>query len=79
MVVHATKCIFLGYGTNGDFRYGLWDLENWKLIQSSGVVFNEDSILSERKQQKTVGKKVSFEDNSTVIEGPTHWVESEIQ
>ena len=29
---HATKCIFLGYGTDGDFGYRLWDPENRKLI-----------------------------------------------
>ena len=29
---HATKCIFLGYGTYGKFSYRLWDLENRKLI-----------------------------------------------
>ena len=31
---HATKCIFLGYETNGDFGYRLWDQENRKLIRS---------------------------------------------
>ena len=56
---HATKCIFLGYGTDGEFGYRLWDPENRKLIRSSDVVFNEDSIVS-RNQQKIVGKKVSF-------------------
>ena len=29
---HATKCIFLGYGTDGEFGYRLWDPENRKLI-----------------------------------------------
>ena len=43
---HATKCIFLSYGTDGDFCYRLWDLENRKLIRSSDIVFNEDSIFS---------------------------------
>ena len=47
---HATKCIFLGYGTDGDFGYRLWDPENRKLIRSSDVVFNEDSIFSQRNQ-----------------------------
>ena len=74
---HATKCIFLGYGTDGDFGYRLWDPENRKLIRSSDVVFNEDSIFSQRNQQKTVGKKVSFKDDSTVVEGPTQRAESE--
>ena len=42
---HAMKCIFLGYGTDGDFNYRLWDPENPKLFRSSDV-FSEDSILS---------------------------------
>ena len=68
---HAMKCIFLGYGTNGEFSYKLWEPENWKLGQSSDVVFNEDSILSQN-QQKIVGKKVSFKIEIDVIEGPAH-------
>ena len=52
LVPHLTKCIFLGYGTNGEFGYRLWDPENQKLIRSSDAVFNEDSILSNRSQQK---------------------------
>ena len=43
---HATKCIFLDYGTIGDFGYHLWDSENLKVIHTSDVVFNEDSIFS---------------------------------
>ena len=57
---HATKYIFLSYGTDGDFSYRLWDPENRKLIRSSDIIFNEESILS-RNQQKIVRKKVSFE------------------
>ena len=76
---HATKCIFLGYGTDGDFGYRLWDPENRKLIRSSDVVFNEDSIFSQRNQQKTIGKKVSFEDESIDVEGPTHRANTESQ
>ena len=50
LVSHATKCIFLSYGTDGEFGYRRWDPENRKLIRSSDVVFNEDSILFERNQ-----------------------------
>ena len=74
---HATKCIFLSYGTDGEFSYKLLDMENQKLIQSSDVVFNEDSIFS-RNQQKIVGKKVTFEIDTNVVEGPTHMTELEI-
>ena len=41
---HLRKCIFLKYGTNGNFGYKLWELENYKMIRNSDVVFNEDSI-----------------------------------
>ena len=68
---HATKCIFLDYGTDGEFRYRLWDPENQRLIRSSDVVFNEDSILSQN-QQKIVGKRVSFEIAKDIVEGSTH-------
>ena len=57
---HATKCLFLGYGSDVEFGYRLWDPENRKLIRSSDIIFNEESILS-RNQQKIVRKKVSFE------------------
>ena len=77
LVPHS--CIFLNCGTDGEFGYKLWDPENWKLIWSSDVVFNEDSIFSQQNQQKTVGKKVSFKDDRTVIEGPTHRAETEIR
>mgnify|MGYP006889264855 CR=1 FL=1 len=30
LIPHATKCIFLSYGTDGEFGYKLWDLENPK-------------------------------------------------
>ena len=63
--------IFLGYGTDGEFGCRLWDRENQKLIWSSDVVFNKDSILP-RNHQKVVGKKLSFEIDIDVVEGPTH-------
>ena len=68
---HAKKCIFLSYGTNGEFGYMVWDPKKRRLIRSSDVVYNEDSILS-WNQQKIVGKKVSFEIDIDVVEGPTH-------
>ena len=71
---HATKCIFLSYGADGEFGYRLWDPENRKLIRSSDVVFNEDSILS-RNQQKIVGKRVSFEIAKDNVEVLTHHTE----
>ena len=79
LALHAPKCIFLGYGTNGDFSYRQCDPENRKLIRSKDAVFNEDFIFSYWNQQKIVGKKVSFEDDRAIVEGLTHQVESEIQ
>ena len=71
---HATKCIFLGYGTNEEFDYRLWDPENQKLIRSNDVLFNEDSILS-WNQQKIMGKNVYFKIATDDVEEPTHRTE----
>ena len=49
------------------------------MIWSSDVVFNEDSIFSQRNQQKTVGKKVSFEDDNVIVERSTHRAKLESQ
>ena len=43
---HAMKCIFLDYGTDGEFGYRLWDPENRRLIRSNNVVFNGNSLFS---------------------------------
>ena len=68
------KCIFLGYKTDGEFGYKLWNAENRRLIRSSDVVYNENSILS-RNQQKILGKRVSFEIAKDIVEGPTYHTE----
>ena len=68
---NATKCIFLGYETDGEFSYRLWDVENRKLIRSSDIVFNEDCILSQNPH-KIVGKKDSFKTATDGVEAPTH-------
>ena len=57
----------------------LWDPENQILIWNSDVVFNQDSILFERNQQKIVGKKASLEIDRDVVERPTHRTESAIR
>ena len=71
---NATKCIFFGYGIDGEFSYRLWDPENRKLIRSSDVLFNEDSILS-WNQQKIMGKNVYFKIATDDVEEPTHRTE----
>ena len=40
----SRKCIFLGYGSDGEFRYRLWDPEHRQIIRSSDVVFNESAM-----------------------------------
>ena len=52
------------------------DPKNRKLIRNIDVVFNEDSILSERNQPKSVDKRVSLDTDNLVVEGPTHRAES---
>ena len=37
------------------------------------MVFNEDSILTNSTQPKKVCKKVSFDLDKLVVEGPTNW------
>ena len=56
----ATKCIFLGYGTDGQFRYCLWEPKLQRLVRSSDAVFNEDNICRAKVQPKS-GKPVSFD------------------
>ena len=44
--LYAMKCIFLGYGTDGEFGYRLWEPDNRRLIRRSDIAVNEDSIIS---------------------------------
>ena len=67
IIPHSTKCIFLDYGIDGDFRYRMWDTENWKLIRTSDVVFNEGSIISGPTKSWT-DKRVSFDYSPTEFE-----------
>lgn len=41
--VKSSKCIMLGYATNGSYR--LWDVNANKLVIGRNVVFNENSVL----------------------------------
>lgn len=51
----SQKCIFVGYGLDGQFGYCLWDLESQTVIRSSDVVFNET------KMHKQPVKEVEFQ------------------
>ena len=56
----STKCIFLGYGTDGKYGFRLWDPENQRLVWSSDVVFNENTICTDNVGLKS-GKRVHFD------------------
>ena len=40
----SQKCIFIGYGTEGEMGYRLWNPESHKVIRSSHVIFNESKM-----------------------------------
>ena len=60
MATRSTKCIFLGYGTDGQFGYCLWEPDHQWLLQSSDVVFNEDTISTDNVWPKS-RKWVNFD------------------
>lgn len=43
----SRKCIFIGYGSDGQFGYHLWDPKDIYVICSSDVVFNETKMHSQ--------------------------------
>ena len=40
----SRKCVFLGYGLEGEIGYRLWDPEHRQIVRSSDVVFNESAM-----------------------------------
>ena len=55
----SRKCIFVGYGLDGQFGYRLWDPESRSILCSNDVVFNETKM--HRKPVKEVEyHKVTF-------------------
>jgi hypothetical protein len=52
----SKKCIFIGYNVN-DFGYRLWDYENYKIIRSRYVIFNEKVMYKDHLQRKKKGKE----------------------
>ncbi|KAG9444911.1 hypothetical protein H6P81_016251 [Aristolochia fimbriata] len=52
----STKCVFLGY--EGDkYGYRLWDFDNNKVFQCRNVVFNEEQMYKDRKEEKKIEQK----------------------
>ena len=55
-----------------EFCYQFWDLENWKIIRSRDVIFNEKTMYKDKSFVKSTNKKVEtrnkeyikFEENS---------------
>ena len=58
---NSRKCIFLGYGDNGEMGYRLWDPEFHKIVSSNDVIFREDRM--QKQPINTIGvRRVIFEE-----------------
>ena len=55
------KCIFLGYGIDGQFGYRLWDPDTRTVVRSSDVVFYENKMHKQSVKEVEV-RKVVFKD-----------------
>ena len=60
----SQKCIFIGYGTEGEMGYRLWNPESHKVIKCSHVIFNE-SKMHKKPIKEIEFRKVTFEDIPT--------------
>lgn len=50
----SRKCIFIGYGMDGQFGYHLWDPQSQTIIcSSSDVVFNETKMHKQLEKEVT--------------------------
>ena len=67
----SRKCVFLGYGPDGEIRYRLWDPEHRQIVQSSDVVFNKSAMHKTTKRPIEV-RRVIFSEVPTLHEGPSH-------
>ncbi|KAG9455261.1 hypothetical protein H6P81_008165 [Aristolochia fimbriata] len=52
----STKCVFLGYGGD-EYGYRLWDFDNNKVFRCRNVVFNEEQMYKDRKEEKKIEPK----------------------
>ena len=55
------KCIFIGYGVDGEMGYRLWHPESHKVIRSSQVIFHE-SKMHKQAIPEVEYRRVRFED-----------------
>ena len=64
------KCVFIGYGIDGEMGYCLWHPESHRVIRSSHVIFNEAKM--HRKPIKEIEyRRVTFEDVASETQKPT--------
>ena len=40
----SQKCIFLGYGCNGNFEYWTWDPKDREVLHNADIVFNDSDM-----------------------------------
>ncbi|MCO5550507.1 hypothetical protein L7F22_003994 [Adiantum nelumboides] len=58
----SSKCIFLGYGEDGEMGYRLWDPALRKIIRSNDVIFNENCMHKQPTKVEEVRRVVFRED-----------------
>ena len=66
----SQKCIFLGYGLDGNFGYRLWDPKNKQVVESLDVVFNE-SEMHKPVERPIEARRITFLVVSTPLHGST--------
>ena len=59
--LNCKKCIFLGYGIDGQFEHHLWDPNTGIVVRSSDIVFYEHKMHKQSVKEVEV-RKVVFKD-----------------
>ena len=67
----SQKCIFLGYGLDGNFGYRLWDPQTWQVVRSLDVIINE-SEMHKAPECPIELRRVTFSNVPTPSDCPTH-------
>ena len=60
MDLKTRPCIFLGYGDD-EFGYGLWNLEEKKVIRSRDIVFMEGKTIADWESEKRTTSSESID------------------
>lgn len=61
----SRKCIVIGYGTD-EFGYRFWDDQNWKIIRSRDVIFNEKVMYKDMLAAESDNTGIHVEKNKYV-------------